>query len=190
MSNEIKAIETSYKGYRFRSRLEARWAVFLDTLGVKWEYEKEGYDLGEAGWYLPDFWLPELGAFLEIKPNADTSTENFNKFSALCSVAPIIVSTGGPNDQNEPYSYVLERDGDTGEPRVRIFYWACTDRALGLLRWSDGAFLWRGPGTAFKLCGPDFDSRDIYHVFCHNDAILEAIVAFRSARFEHVEGAA
>lgn len=41
----IKAIETSYKGYRFRSRLEARWAVFFDALGIEWEYEKEGYEL-------------------------------------------------------------------------------------------------------------------------------------------------
>lgn len=44
----IKAIETSYKGYRFRSRLEARWAVFFDALGIEWEYEKEGYDLADA----------------------------------------------------------------------------------------------------------------------------------------------
>ena len=28
--SDIKAIETYYKGYRFRSRLEARWAVFFD----------------------------------------------------------------------------------------------------------------------------------------------------------------
>ncbi len=63
----IKAIETEYKGYRFRSRLEARWAVFFDALGIAWEYEKEGYDLGEAGWYLPDFWLPEFKCFVEIK---------------------------------------------------------------------------------------------------------------------------
>lgn len=65
----IKAIETRYKGCRFRSRLEARWAVFFDTLGVKWEYEKEGYDLGAAGRYLPDFWLPNEQVWVEIKPS-------------------------------------------------------------------------------------------------------------------------
>jgi len=54
---EIKAIETQYKGYRFRSRLEARWAVFFDACGVKWEYEPEGYDLGDGLLYLPDFLL-------------------------------------------------------------------------------------------------------------------------------------
>lgn len=63
----IKAIETRYKGYRFRSRLEARWAVFFDALGIEWEYEKEGYDLGEAGLYLPDFWLPKFNTFFEVK---------------------------------------------------------------------------------------------------------------------------
>lgn len=51
----IKAIETEYNGYRFRSRLEARWAVFLDILGVKYEYEPEGFDLGNGLYYLPDF---------------------------------------------------------------------------------------------------------------------------------------
>jgi len=51
----IKAIQTSYRGYLFRSRLEARWAIFFDALGLKWEYEPEGFDLGDAGWYLPDF---------------------------------------------------------------------------------------------------------------------------------------
>ena len=43
-------------------------AVFFDALGIEWEYEKEGYDLGKAGWYLPDFWLPQAQVFLEIKP--------------------------------------------------------------------------------------------------------------------------
>lgn len=59
----MKAINTLYKNRLFRSRLEARWAVFFDALGIEWEYEKEGYDLGVAGWYLPDFWLPTLGLF-------------------------------------------------------------------------------------------------------------------------------
>ena len=53
----IKAVPTEYKGYRFRSRLEARWAVFFDACGVEWEYEPEGYDLGNGLYYLPDFLL-------------------------------------------------------------------------------------------------------------------------------------
>jgi hypothetical protein len=65
--NEIKAIETVYNGYRFRSRLEARWAVFFDELGIKYEYEKEGFEL-PSGRYLPDFWLPKQKYWVEIKP--------------------------------------------------------------------------------------------------------------------------
>ena len=51
----MKVIETEYKGYRFRSRLEARWAVFFDACGVRWEYEPEGIILSDGSWYLPDF---------------------------------------------------------------------------------------------------------------------------------------
>jgi hypothetical protein len=62
----IKPIETLYNGYRFRSRLEARWAVFFDEIGLRYEYEKEGFDL-DGIWYLPDFWLPEKDCWAEIK---------------------------------------------------------------------------------------------------------------------------
>src|SRR5688572_12963133 len=71
----MQPIETRYNGYRLRSRLEARWAVFLDTLGVKYEYEKEGFNLGGGTLYLPDFWLPDLECWIEIKPEAETLTE-------------------------------------------------------------------------------------------------------------------
>lgn len=72
---KIKPIETTYKGYRFRSRLEARWAVFLDSFNEPWEYEVEGYAL-PSGCYLPDFWLPRLYCWLEIKGEKPTDEEN------------------------------------------------------------------------------------------------------------------
>ena len=56
----MKVIETEYKGYRFRSRLEARWAVFFDACGVRWEYEPEGYVLPDGQYYLPDFLLHDV----------------------------------------------------------------------------------------------------------------------------------
>lgn len=62
----LKAIETIFKGYRFRSRLEARWAVFYEALGIDWRYEDEGFDL-DGSRYLPDFYLPHLDCFIEIK---------------------------------------------------------------------------------------------------------------------------
>ena len=39
---EIKAIETVYNGYKIRSRMKARWAVFFDDAGIKRENEPEG----------------------------------------------------------------------------------------------------------------------------------------------------
>lgn len=77
----IKAIETLYKGYCFRSRLESRWAVFMDRLGIKWEYEPEGYQT-KYGLYLPDFFLPELECFAEVKPSSFT-VDQYQKCAAL-----------------------------------------------------------------------------------------------------------
>lgn len=76
----IAAIPTKYSGVLFRSRLEARWAVFFDALGIKWQYEAEGYQLKDGTRYLPDFRLAIPGdanthhAFVEIKPLGDKST--------------------------------------------------------------------------------------------------------------------
>jgi hypothetical protein len=84
----IRAIQTEYKNYRFRSRLETRWAVFLTEMGASWLYEPEGFDMdGER--YLPDFWVkhlhyvqphptglpPEQGFWIEIKPTSPTEHE-------------------------------------------------------------------------------------------------------------------
>lgn len=92
----MKAIETVYKGYRFRSRLEARWAVFLDHMKEPWEYEKEGYEL-PSGWYLPDFWLPWQQTWLEIKPN-ELSELEMKKCIELATITKkdVIAAVGLP----------------------------------------------------------------------------------------------
>jgi hypothetical protein len=97
-SKTIQPIETHYKGYRFRSRLEARWAVFFDALEIEWDYEPEGFDLGEYGWYLPDFYLKTLGCFCEIKPTiykVDNKPEEFHNLTNK----PICVCIGIPGEQ-------------------------------------------------------------------------------------------
>lgn len=50
MNYTIKNHPTAYKGTMFRSRLEARWAVFFDMIGWRWWYEPLDYE----GW-TPDF---------------------------------------------------------------------------------------------------------------------------------------
>jgi hypothetical protein len=56
----LTAIETKYAGHRFRSRTEARWAVFFNELGLVHEYELEGFKLSNGEAYLPDFGLDQL----------------------------------------------------------------------------------------------------------------------------------
>ncbi len=80
-------IETRYKGFRFRCRTEARWAVFLDSIAAEWEYEREGFKL-PTGPYLPDFFVrisrddtamraeyPDAGYWLEVKGETPTDRE-------------------------------------------------------------------------------------------------------------------
>lgn len=60
LDRTIDAKPTIYAGVRFRSRLEAKWAQFFDTIELKWEYEPCRLD----GW-VPDFlvagwWLAEV----------------------------------------------------------------------------------------------------------------------------------
>ena len=66
--NAIAAIETRYRHVVTRSRLEARWLVWLDSLQVPWEYEPEDFSLPDRG-YRPDLWLPKQEAWCEIKPS-------------------------------------------------------------------------------------------------------------------------
>lgn len=95
---EIKAIETKYNGYHFRSRLEARWAVFFDALQLRYEYEPEGFDLGEHGWYLPDFYLPDIEWYVEIKPDTGRrpTKESKDKCQVFGSMRNLIILTGTP----------------------------------------------------------------------------------------------
>lgn len=83
---DIKPIETVYNGYRFRSRLEARWAVFFDAGNIKYQYEPEGfeYDLadGEKCRYLPDFFLPEQKVYVEVKGSKDALSKDFCKLAS------------------------------------------------------------------------------------------------------------
>lgn len=108
----INAIPTQYKGIEFRSRTEARWAVFLDELGFKWEYEPEGYQL-LSGWYLPDFWLPEIDSFLEVKPTGDVDDPRWGELAALTN-KDVYVTSGAPGSSHEMYG------PDSGIPAVEL----------------------------------------------------------------------
>lgn len=118
----MKAIETLWKGFRFRSRAEARWAVFLDRLGIEFDYEPEGVIL-PSGPYLPDFRLKsfpigifpdgraEEAVWLEVKGSEPTETERLRcaELSAEAD-APVILAWGAPNF--EPQILLFDRGQD------------------------------------------------------------------------------
>lgn len=58
---------TMYHNVQFRSRLEADFARWFDSLNIVWSYEQEGYKLSNGLSYLPDFYLPEQKAYFECK---------------------------------------------------------------------------------------------------------------------------
>jgi hypothetical protein len=109
-------IQTRYAGCHFRSRLEARWAVFLDRLGIEWQYEPEGFDLGRHGWYLPDFRITteEGTGYLEVKPlgfgihpEAMLSEPEQNKIIGLSEQPGVHVAVVGEHGRHRPADGVL-----------------------------------------------------------------------------------
>lgn len=96
---EVKAIETEYNGYLFRSRTEARWAVFFDYIGEPYEYEKECFQL-PSGKYLPDFFLPKKNLWVEIKGKEPTEKE-WRKCVKLFELTgfPVVCLWGTPGKQ-------------------------------------------------------------------------------------------
>jgi len=169
----IKPIETRYKNCRFRSRLEARWAVFFDALGLDWEYEKEGFVLPDQSTYLPDFWLPQVQMWAEVKAIHPTESE-ITKARLLTSgsgkatlfligVPDYCAYWGIPDyDPDSNCDYII----DTSYLHESRFF---SSTGLG---WHEDS----GVFTPTPL-GDNWQDCDIRH----------AITAARSARFEHGE---
>ncbi len=166
----IKAIETVYSGYRFRSRLEARWAVFFDTLGITYEYEPEGYDLGELGYYLPDFWLPQVRMWAEVKPSRFTP-EDAEKCEALATGTgyACLMLDGLPAERNYwAYSYAYSPDR---KPQLVDYLFS-------------GEEYWKTEGRLFVSTGAsDWEVED----YSCPGRCCPGVAAARQARFEHGE---
>ena len=94
--SNLKPIQTKYKGYHFRSRLEARWAVFFEEMGLDWSYEVEGFQLPSGAWYLPDFFVKSpdncFDYWYEVKPKGTPPCPKVKNFND--SVNPIVEIDG------------------------------------------------------------------------------------------------
>jgi nucleotide-binding universal stress UspA family protein len=179
----IKAIETSYKGSLFRSRLEARWAIAFDVLGLPWQYEVQGFDLGDAGLYLPDFWVPYpygdgWGEWVEVKPEPPTD-EECAKLAALA-------------EQSGHRAYCVCGQPWPGEHQVWVWqhHHAGRPESIPLIAGAELREVPFGPdyvaiGIASGNAGFCFPSS--HHRFSVAGDLMAAFRAARSARFEHGE---
>lgn len=184
----MKAIETRYKGYRFRSRLEARWAVFFDSLGVYWEYEREGFSLGNSGFYLPDFWIgrlryqdrqypegnpPTPGWYVEIKPVALSDREESLCRKLAVTTKHVVYALAGNVGAGQFASYKYH-------PSRPQFGGICQRPS-----YEDGVFdsFYNDP-FLFYLCSDATPKEGDWAGRAELDA---AFAAARSARFEHGE---
>jgi hypothetical protein len=195
----IRPVNTNYRGFWFRSRLEARWAVFFDAIGLQWEYEKEGYDLGRNGWYLPDFWLPEIGNFIEIKPWPDGAEHGDYWPSFPCHCDPTV------DGCSLPHSLIMICGQPWVDDDVVIYPDGCHAARRGLEGFAyegfvcgDNHYIWtecpvcgrvgiQYEGRAGRLC--KCLSANGYDKFYNtmSPRLLSAYATARGARFEHGE---
>lgn len=94
----IQAIPTTYKGIKYRSKTEAKWALFFDIEHIPYHYEPEGFQT-DAGWYVPDFQFVEAErlTFFEVKPTQPSMREyRLLKSLADGAKAHVFVSHGAP----------------------------------------------------------------------------------------------
>jgi len=185
----MKAIETTYKGYRFRSRLEARWAVFLDAMHLAWSYEPEGIET-PAGRYLPDFWLPGLGLLLEVKPEAPTERERAKAGELLlASRKPVFIAAGLPDAPGEVHWSYTSLGGEWNHQHAPGWVDWNISRALGACQLevvsnlsAPGAQHDHAPARILKA------SRDIFgYVPVLTGPAREALSEAKGARFEFGE---
>lgn len=136
-----KAIPTRYDGHLFRSRLEARWALFFNFVGLRWEFEREAFSLeveGKRVGYTPDFWLPELNAWFEVKAAWESFSEDeqramVRKLTAFAQVtdARVFVAMGTPKD-----SEIVESTADA--KNIRSVVWGrCGECLAWHLGWPE-----------------------------------------------------
>lgn len=199
----IRAIETEYQGYRMRSRLEARWATFYTSLGIEWRYETDGFNMGRRR-YLPDFYLPHLRSWVEIKGEEPTEEERQKAFwLSQATRQDVFVFWGNiPLPKNwfteEPPTDI--HDGSWGNGLSALAFFgtprtiATSDTFKETLLY-DTCYWW----TECQACGfvgIEFEGRDQrLPCGCHPDGnhgayycaprLMRAYRAARAARFEH-----
>jgi len=176
--------DSRYEGTWFKSKLEARWAVFFDSFNMKWKYESRGFFLKKSNlYYLPDFYLPDLDVWWEVKPDEPGEVEQ-EKCSDLCeqTKSRVFVAFGDipfphPGDGISAYCWM---------------YHLCNEqiKGAGTIGW-DSSYWWclcnsclkagiEYEGRAARICRHDEDDKGYnYDSYILLTAYRNARIAFR-----------
>lgn len=194
------SVETEYAGCRFRSRLEARWAVFFDHAGIEWQYEPERFGLSGGRTYLPDFYLPECDTWVEVKgsnealdielmylaarelPRRPSAYDNGARLLILGSIPRerYAQSEGGMGHDllwSSPQTDIIETESGAKLLQRSVVWWR-----FG--RWEKAGGLWTDPpmdGGGHKLTVRA--ERSEYGAV--DERVADAYRHARKARFEH-----
>lgn len=80
--------------YLMRSHSETRWADMMDALNIDWLYEPRLVKT-RHGAYLPDFYLPRAGLFVEVKGPHPTEVEREKAMDASAATGcPVVIAYG------------------------------------------------------------------------------------------------
>jgi hypothetical protein len=199
----MKVIEQWLDGICFRSKTEARWAVFFKACGIRYEYEKEGYDLGGGVRYLPDFWLPDLHIWFEVKgtnPSEDELVTCYNLAGE--SRMTVLLAVGSPDPDEEqiirinPGAWWVCADKDWRKHREKNwrataptdeweYGWQFADDQL-----KDGTF-WLDSDVYGAVCiGPNKERSSDHYPTVGCSATARGFKAARRERFVHYRAAA
>jgi hypothetical protein len=212
-TTDIKSIQTRYAGCHFRSRLEARWAVFFDHAGISWEYEPQGYVIEpyashntDAGAnisgpygptpYLPDFLLPDCGTWIEVK--GDSRGIDLPLMEAACRQLPDRAGAGprlmilGPIPEptivgDWAWHAFSPCSGPCCEREPSVHCNLCDGSGVDHSNWGFGRFHKNRRPWWLSSSGPDWVTPALDMDETCDDVVLAAYRAARSARFEHGE---
>lgn len=182
-------IETTYNGFRFRSRAEARWAVFFDAAGIRYQYEPEGVKLSDGTLYLPDFFLPDCKTWFEVKGVLNDIDKHKVEQLIVDSKMPVVVGyadltfTGCDNWSYEDDPHFTMTDKSTSLlcccEKCKKYWFMGTAGIYTCL--NCGAY--DGDGHFYvPLYGDGYTSS-----YDKNDPIIKAYGKARKARFEYGE---
>jgi hypothetical protein len=144
-------------------------------MGIEYQYEPEGFDLGDGIFYLPDFYLPKTDTWIEVKGKALIEKER-EKIERFCR-SKCDFANGGSKFRllrgQIPNNLISLKAESTNIIGIPCFIYASPKEianALGSKTQNNGALI-------YAAWVPD----------CTTETMYDALSKARQARFEHGE---